>query len=230
MTNPALTTARIEAIDDRAGAVRVLTLAPLTNFTWRAGQYAHLSLEGVDARSFSIASAPGADNRITFHIRNTGKGLSARLSEARIGDIISLEGPFGDMTTEHARNRPVIMVAGGTGIAPMLSLASDILRRHLTEEGITLIYGARKDDDIYCRRELDTLLATGEVSLHVVTGTHTPDQELRRLGLNLAHHIAYLSGPDPMMLPVRKVMLDHLADPSRIFTDVRLEDLMKEQP
>lgn len=227
MTNPLRISATIDAIDDRAGGVRIITLAPETPFTWRAGQYANLGIGGLEPRSFSIASAPASHGKIVFHIRNSGKGVSARIFDARIGDTLTIEGPFGEMTPDPVHERPVIMVAGGTGIAPMLSIASDILRKGLTDEPITLIYGARSEHDIYCRPELDALISTGNVTLHLAIGAHTPDQELRRLGLNLAHHIAYVSGPEPMMLPVQKVLTDHLADPSRIFTDARLDDLMK---
>ena len=229
MTNPGSVPARIESIDDRSGGVRVLTLSPLEPFTWRAGQYARLGM-GDDIRPFSIASCPGNGGKITFHIRDTGHGVSQLLAAARVGDTVQLSGPHGEMTTEHARGRPVIMVAGGTGIAPILSLASDILKRGLTEDGITLIYGARSDHDIYCRRELDILLATGDVDLHIAVGAHTPDQELRKLGPNLAHHVAYISGPDPMMLSVRKALIDHLAEPERIYTDVSMDDLQKAIP
>lgn len=232
MTNPSPIPARIESIDDRAGHVRIVTLTPEHPFIWHAGQYAHLGgtgarADGLGMRPYSIASCPGNDGTVTFHIRSTGRGFSKYLNDARVGDTILLEGPFGAMTTEHARNRPVIMVAGGTGIAPMLGLASDILKRGLTEDGITLIYGARSDHDIYCRRELDALTATGEVALHIAIGAHTPDQEIRKIGPNLAHHIAYISGPGPMILSARKALEDHLADPSRIFTDVSLDDLQK---
>ncbi len=227
---PFSTPASVAAIDDRAGGVRVLELAPLQAFSWRPGQYARLVAMGHDPRPFSIAGLPDRTGHVRFHIRDNGVGLSRHLAQdLQLGDLITLEGPFGEMHADSARARPVLMVAGGTGIAPMLALAADIVKRGLTEEGITLIYGARSEDDIYCRRELDQLRATGEVTTHMAIGLETPDQTLRRLGLNLAHHVVYLSGPDPMLHSVRPVLLNHLADPARVYADTDFDDLQKEQ-
>lgn len=221
----------ISAIEDRTNDVRILTLMPDKPFTYRAGQYLEVDAAGYEPRPYSIASRPHADGRIVLHVRDTGAGLSAHLvREAKIGDIIAIDGPFGNLNADFARNRPVLMVAGGTGIAPMLALAQDIIKRHLTEDGITLVYGAREERDIYCRPELDALLATGEVTLHTVTGPQTPDLEIKRLGLPLAHHIVYVSGPDPMMQSVHNALLNHLADRNRIFTDADIENLQKALP
>jgi NAD(P)H-flavin reductase len=165
---------------------------------------------------------------MTFHIRNIGAGLSAHLSDdLKIGDLITLEGPYGAMDAQAAIARPVLMVAGGTGIAPMLSLAHEIIKKGLTEEGITLIYGLRSHADLYCRAELDALLATGEVSAHILTDPHTPDQELRRLGLNLSQHAIYVSGPDPMMVSVRTALEELLAHPARIGCDADMDKLQR---
>lgn len=231
MTTPISIPAAVERIEDRADDVRILTLNPLQPFTYRAGQYAHILAQGHAPRPYSIATPPGASGLVNFHIRNMGAGLSQHLStNIQLGDLIAIEGPYGDMNPEHARERPVLMVAGGTGIAPMLAIASDIIRRGITEDGITLVYGARSNMDVYCRAELDQLLATGEVTAHIITDTQTPDLELRRLGLNLAHHVVYMSGPDPMMLSVHKALADHLADPSRVFTDADMNELQKAIP
>lgn len=220
----------VTAIEDRASAVRVITVAPQAAFPFRAGQYAHIKADGHDMRPYSIALAPRAEGHLTFHVRNLGHGLSGHLASLKPGDIISLEGPYGAMDAEEARVRPVLMVAGGTGIAPLLSMAEDIIRRGITEDGITLLYGARKNDDIYCQRELDALMASGELALHMCINPETPDAVLKRLAPDLSFHAVFISGPDPMMRPVHETLIALGARPEMIFTDADLSDLQKAAP
>ncbi|NBX66309.1 MAG: hypothetical protein EBQ96_04865 [Proteobacteria bacterium] len=209
----------ITAIEDRTETVRILTLMPVTPFLFKAGQYARLGMEGFEPRSFSMASRPEKDGRITFHIRNTGGGLSAALGTAKTGTRLTLEGPFGDMDIAHAQNRPVLMVAGGTGIAPMLAMAQEILRQGLTEEGVKLVFGARTQSDVYCRPELDALLSSGEFTLTEAIGDVTPPQALATENTSLNQHVAYLCGPGPMVSSVRDVLLTRGIKASNIFSD-----------
>jgi CDP-4-dehydro-6-deoxyglucose reductase len=219
--------AAIKSIEDRAGNVRILTLAPATPLTWLAGQYMHIGVEGYGSRAYSIASLPDDSGLIKFHIRNMGTGLSAHLAQnLKAGDTVGLKGPHGDMNTAAINGRPVLMVAGGTGIAPMLALSHDILTKKLSDQ-ITLVYGARIMADIYCQQELDALSSTGKVTIHIVNDPQTPDLQLRQLQLDLSNHVIYVSGPDPMMLPVHAALADLGADRTRIFCDADMETLQK---
>ncbi len=218
--------AAVERMEDRTGDVRLLTLAPQEPLIWRAGQYMHIGVEGYGTRAYSIASRPAEHGHMTFHVRNMGSGLSSYLSkDIKTGDMLALKGPCGDMNTDAIDGRPVLMVAGGTGIAPMLAMVDEILEKNLTHEPITIVYGARNANDIYCQQEIDAL--RGPVEIHIVTDVHTPDLHLRQLGLNLSEHVVYVSGPDPMMLPVHTALNDLLAERARIFCDADMDILQK---
>lgn len=222
--------AAVERIEDRTRDVRIITLAPRGPFAWRAGQYMQIGADGFGSRSYSIASPPNDQGHLVFHVRNMGGGLSAHLAQnIKTGDLLNLHGPFGTMNTGLIEKRPVLMVAGGTGIAPMLAMAEDIIKNDLTGQ-ITLVYGARTLQDIYCRTELDRLETSGRVRLHIVTDPHTPDQHLRQLAADLREHVIYVSGPDPMMLPVHKALLELHAVSDRIFCDTDMNTLQKAAP
>lgn len=209
----------ITAIDDRTPSVRIITLVPEKPFPYKAGQYIQVMADGYEQRSFSIANRPEATGAITLHIRNVGSGLSAYLAQIPLGKTLGISGPYGSMDIEPARNRPVLMVAGGTGIAPLLAMVQEIMRHGITEDGITLVYGARTQDDIYCHRELDALLSTGEVSLIKAIGDETPDKILAKSDSDLSNHSIYLSGPAAMVTSVQAVLKTRNANPELIFTD-----------
>ncbi|MBU6234274.1 MAG: hypothetical protein KGQ41_00375 [Alphaproteobacteria bacterium] len=214
-----VTKAVITEIDDRAGGVRVIALQPETPLRYRAGQFVRLSGGGFDARAYSIANRPQNSGKIVLHIRDFGSGLSNYLAALPRGAEVEIHGPFGTMDIEHARGRPVLMVAGGTGISPLLAMMQEIMRHGITDEGITLLYGARTPADIYCRPELEALLSTGEVTLHEAFGDETPDKLLSRFENSFKNHAVYLSGPSQMIEAMRNVLHTREADPARIFHD-----------
>lgn len=209
----------IESIDDRSDNIRILTITPETPLAYKAGQYAQLSIEGYEPRSFSMATRPEKHGQLTFHIRNTGSGLSHALCLAKKGSTLSVSGPFGSMDVSHAQNRPVLMVCGGTGIAPMLAMAQEILRQGLTEEGIELVFGIRQEADIYCRSELDVLISSGEITLTKAISDVTPAHILAAQNTSLHQHAAYLCGPPAMVLSVRDVLLTRGIKAAHIFYD-----------
>lgn len=218
MGAPVTIEAVIRTAEDR-GAVRVLELAPARPFPYRAGQYVDVVFAGGMSRSYSIANAPASDGTITLHVRNTGAGLSAEISHLKAGATLVLEGPHGLMDAEAARARPVLMVAGGTGIAPMLALAQEMLRRGLTDDDIVIVYGVRSEADIHCTRELDALRATGQVQLHVACAPATPATLLETLEADLSFHAVYVSGPEAMTESVMPVLQAHGALADCIFSD-----------
>lgn len=219
MESPANIRATVTATEDRTADVRILTLKPDSPFPYRAGQYAYLHIDGFDPRAYSLATRPSKDNLITLHIRNVQSGLSAKLASLEIGATLNISGPFGTLDAAHALARPVLMIAGGTGISPLLALMQEIIAKGLTEEGITLLYGVRTQDDIYCKPELDALLSSGELAIHLAIGENTPDKLVTSIGQDYAEHAIYVSGPIPMVASVRDKLLACKANPSRILTE-----------
>jgi len=220
------TRATILDIESRTADIRVLHLKPDVPVAYDAGQYLQIKAPAYEARPFSIANAPSKDGILTLHVRNMGSGFSQWLgSQAVVGDVVDITGPFGRLHAADATQRAVFMIGGGTGIVPLLALMQEMIRKGITEEGITLLYGVRTADDIHCRRELDALASSGEVTVHYCIGAKTPDTVLRTLNPDLQHHAVYISGPDPMLFSLRPLLMAHGAKEPNIHTDITLNVL-----
>jgi CDP-4-dehydro-6-deoxyglucose reductase len=136
-----------------------LRLPAVERLRFHAGQYLDVLLEGGRRRSFSIASPPHDSELLELHVRRvSGGGFTERLfgpaagaaAAARpigTGALLRIEGPIGQFTYRDD-TRPALMVAGGTGFAPIKSML-----RHVLESGIRrdihLYWGARHVRDLY---------------------------------------------------------------------------------
>lgn len=137
--------------------VRLRLLPEDENFDHLPGQYLRLYLGGFEPRDYSIASQP-QETGLEFHIRDQGEGgaSSYAAQTLAVGDSLLIEGPFGHCTLDQAHGGPLIGVAGGTGLAPVLA----ILRQALEaghQEAVQLCYGARRKADHYLSSDIRKL-------------------------------------------------------------------------
>jgi len=149
----------------------VTACSPLTAELWElrvalpealefyAGQYAELTLDATgDAvrRSYSMASAPQAARELAFVLKRIeGGAFSARVTALAPGAKLVLRGPFGSSYLRDGE-RPVLLAAIGSGIAPILAMLRDAAARR-DPRSFTFFYGARRPDDLPCGEELAAL-------------------------------------------------------------------------
>lgn len=152
------TTAKVTGIDRLAETVVELSirLPKHVQFIFRPGQYARLRVPGTDQwRSYSMASGERQKRQLTFVIRLLPNGaMSDYLRDrATLGDQIDLDGPLGSfgLATETGS---VLMLAGGTGIAPMLSML-DKLQAARSQDPIRLIFGCARARDLFHLDEME---------------------------------------------------------------------------
>jgi ferredoxin-NADP reductase len=142
-----------------------------------AGQHVDIRLtaeNGYQAqRSYSIASPAGDDTRIELTVERLSNGeVSPFLTQDLVvGDSIELRGPIGGyFTWEPDRRAPLMLIAGGSGVVPLMSM---LRTRHKAGDGAParLLYSSRTEDDIIYRRELDGLVANedGLSLIHTIT-------------------------------------------------------------
>jgi CDP-4-dehydro-6-deoxyglucose reductase len=127
-----------------------LRLPAVETLRFHPGQYLDVLLEGGRRRSFSIASPPHDSELIELHVRRvTGGGFTERLFGGPIaaGSLLKIEGPIGQFSY-HAGTAPVLMIAGGTGFAPLKSMLRHVLEGGIERE-IHLYWGARQMQDLY---------------------------------------------------------------------------------
>src|SRR3979490_2515313 len=173
------------------------------------GQYVNVTAPTEKVkRPYSFTSAPGADVA-TFLIHNVpgGKMSSYLKAKAKAGDRLVLNGPFGSFYLRAPR-RPILFLAGGTGVGPILSMLEHLAARGANEQPVPLVYGARDDADLVEIDRIEALRAripnftydttcSGRGSRHPLTG-HVTDHFSAGV-LNNGNVDVYLCGPPEMV-------------------------------
>lgn len=129
--------------------LRLLLHEP-TSIKFVAGQFVNVEVPGTSAvRSYSIANAPNDNCSVELICKTYPSGLfSTYLTRhARVGDQIRFLGPYG-MLKLRPSHRPILMVGGGSGMAPLLSILRDMADRGIERE-VTFFFGARSESDLY---------------------------------------------------------------------------------
>jgi propane monooxygenase reductase component len=209
-------------------------------FEFKPGQYADLDIPGTDEhRSFSMATTPSTTDHIEFLIKKyPGGKFSSLLDEGiRAGDTIDLHGPYGNFTLKNGHVLPLVLVAGGAGMAPVLALL-----RHLGETGdtrrIRFYYGARTPADLFY---LDEIRALGRrlSDFEFVVALSESTDGIDELGVNtlvavekgmvtdvveakepeLHRSEVYLCGPPPMVDAALALATRHAVPDDQVFYD-----------
>ena len=147
---------RVASIDKPAPDVAVLKLQLPANeqLQYLAGQYIELILRDGSRREYSMASAPQVAEQIELHIRHMPGG---KFTETVFGDakppvkekaILRFEGPMGTFFLRDETEKPIIMVASGTGFAPIKAILEQMIHRD-NRRPVTLYWGGRRPQDLY---------------------------------------------------------------------------------
>lgn len=143
---------RVQSIERLADDVIVLKLRlpASTPFRFRAGQYIDFLIDGERRRSFSIANAPSLTEHLELHIRRIDGGhFTGHVFETlKARDILRFEGPFGSFGWSPDETRPAVLLAGGTGFAPIKSLVEELIERGGSRP-LKLYWGSRAREGLY---------------------------------------------------------------------------------
>ncbi|HRP97186.1 MAG TPA: CDP-6-deoxy-delta-3,4-glucoseen reductase [Rhodocyclaceae bacterium] len=155
---------RVESLERVASDVMVvrLKLPASEPFRFRAGQYVDFLLADGRRRSFSIANPPERSDHLELHVRKIDGGrFTTQVFEAmKPRDILRFEGPLGTFFLREHVDRPIILLAGGTGFAPIKSIVEHVIASG-TPRTMTLYWGARRREGLY----MDALARSWETSL-----------------------------------------------------------------
>lgn len=149
-------TAVVEAVHALSPLVTALSVRvpDLDVLTYRPGQYMNVILPDGSTRSFSMASKPDS-NRVDFHIRRIEGGhfTEGRLPRLQGGDKLSVEIPLGSFCFRAEDYRPLLMVATGTGLAPIKAMLESVMDDPDCPP-VSLYWGARTRTDLYLHEEI----------------------------------------------------------------------------
>lgn len=210
---PAPIVAEVTAVEQVASETVRLEVKVPEAVAFEPGQYVRITPQGTDFhRSYSMANVPGTD-RLQFFIRLVPDGaFSEWLAGAKPGGHVELSTPHGTFFLRQ-EDRPRLFVAGGTGVAPFLSMLRSMAAQPPAQR-TTLVIGARTPGHLFA---LDELRQLGEqiegVDLRIAVeqdpqpGCHAgyPTDLIPKLGLDPSTRV-YLCGPPPMVEAGRRAV------------------------
>lgn len=142
-----------------------LRFPPTAKFNFLPGQYVDLSFKGVK-RSYSIANAKQLSSGLELHIRKVpnGKMSEAVFSGLKVNQLMRIEGPKGTFFVRE-NDKPLILLAGGTGIAPIKAMVDELLFNQ-DKRDVYIYWGMNSSNSFYLK-ELDAL-ALSNANIHYV--------------------------------------------------------------
>lgn len=201
-------------------------------FGFTAGQYCRIKVPGTEEwRSFSMASGEHEKSKAVFLIRILPDGAMSNYlrTTAKRGDILELEGPKGGFVLA-PEPRPHILMAGGTGLAPMLAMMSRLRYVRPAPPELLLLFGCNDKDQLFYVQELkdrSQFLSTLTVRTLLTDASGTEFEEGNPV---LALHpedvkpdsVAYLCGPPGMLHAAEEKLLSYGLNR----TDIRMEQFL----
>ncbi len=145
-------------------------------FTYKAGQFAELSIAGQGEIPIGIASSPVEKGFIKFTVNKTGK-VTNYLHNMKVGDVMGVRGPLGNSYPwDELEGKSVVIIGGGFAFTTLRSSIVYMLKNRDKFKDIHVIYGARAPGLLLYRDELAAWEAAGDIKMHItVDGTDDPD-------------------------------------------------------
>ena len=209
-----------------------LRLPIAEDFRFAPGQYIDILLPGGRRRSFSIASPPHDARPLELHVRHVpgGEFTDRLFHDDMQSSLLQIEGPLGKFVYRpHAGPAPpMLLIGGGTGIAPLLSILRHVIDNHI-ERDMQLYWGVRAEPDLYAQTTLDVLSRRAASLKYAPVLSEAPPQwagltgwvhEAALQGIeDLASYEVYAAGPPAMIEALQREYAVRGVSPSRLYFD-----------
>jgi ferredoxin-NADP reductase len=230
---------RVSSVISETPSVKTLRLSPTSGgtmpFTFAPGQFLNVSLPIGGARmnrSYSISSSPTQRDYVELTVKREPRGAVSRHLDdlLRVGDLIEVGGPVGRFTFDGSEAESIVLISGGVGITPMMSIA-----RYLTDRSwpgdIFFLYACRAPADFIFAREIG-LLQRANPKLHVTVVMERPEgtdwqgpkgrlstQLLSQSVPDIGSRRIHLCGPPVMMDAVKALLAELKVPPEQVKTE-----------
>jgi len=209
-----------------------LTLPGGKRLPFHAGQYIEFLLRDGKRRAFSLANSPTNDDSLVLHIRLVENGYFTphTFNEMKEKALVRINGPLGTFFIRDDSTRPLIMIAGGTGFAPIKSMLEQLITEK-TQRKIYFYWGVRAKRDLYGHTIAETWALQYENIdyIPVLSDVEKEDQWQGREGFvhqavaedfaDLSGYDVYIAGPPPMILAAKDQFNQQGLPNEQIFSD-----------
>lgn len=232
--------AEIVANEELTHDIRRLEVSVSEEFPFRAGHYVDITIPGSGiTRSYSMANRPTSEQKLEFIIKMYPDGaFSSQLRDnLKPGDPLSIKGPYGSCFRRETREGPMLLVAGGSGMAPVWAILNDHLAHGDITRPVTFFYGARTEKDLFYLEKIEeianrhpkpnfTFVAglsdtnaqsswTGETGfIHTVVDRYFKENKLNNQNMEV-----YVCGPPPMIDALMPVLTMNRIDDEFVHVD-----------
>lgn len=177
-------------------------------FIFLPGQFNIMYIPGIGEAPISISSSPEAPE--LFHTIRIAGDVTTALSKLKEGDTILLRGPYGSgWPMEELRDRTLVIIAGGLGIAPLRAVLKEVMRKDygLISKPV-LLYGSKSPKDIIFRDEFprfrdafDVYLTVDKADPEMIWRGNTGfvPEVIGKIDFNLLTSVVFICGPEVMM-------------------------------
>jgi toluene monooxygenase electron transfer component len=217
---PSRTTLMLEGIRDITGDLREFTFRSATAAEFLPGQYAMLVVPGEERpRAYSMSNLPNADGVWQFIIKRVpnGKVTALLFDDLQPGSQVALDGPYGNAWFRSESAKPIICIAGGSGLAPVLSIAR-AAAQDATNREIHLFYGGRSESDVFDDALVDLRTCGGhELRFRNAISNPAPDWKGAtgfihtlvdaEFEWRLVNYEFYFAGPPPMLSAIQEMLM-----------------------
>jgi CDP-4-dehydro-6-deoxyglucose reductase len=215
-------------------AVLQLQLPATETFKFYAGQYVELILKDGKRRSYSMANPPHSAAALELHIRHLPGGLftdhvfGVGATQMKEREILRIEGPLGSFFLREDSDLPIVMLASGTGFAPIKSIIEHMVHQGI-KRPVTLYWGGRRPADLYMHALAQSWVATipNFTYVPVVSDALAEDAWTGRTGFvhkavmedfpDLAGHQVYACGAPIVVDSARREFVAHCKLPDDAF-------------
>lgn len=227
----------VESIESLTHDIRKVTLKlnEPKEITFHSGQFIDLYAPDQSFyRSYSMANTPSQSDRLEFMIKIFKGGKFSTLvdEQLKIGDKLEVRGPFGNCIRREENTRDIVLIGGGSGMAPLWSILNDIKEKNV-KRNVTFFYGARSKKDLFYLEEFKEI-ATRLEGFRFIPALSEPlpedewsgetglitDVIERYVSAEAAKQVdAFLCGPGPMIDAAMAVLRERGVTADRILFD-----------